>query len=166
LRHDGRGAPNILELAYQFIDEPRSELFRNAPTVLTYRKLRLSLAATAVMRVISRRRLREFWQSRKHDAGIAEKTCSAWFKLAKNADWPNLAAVRQTFASADRVGNCIVFDVGNNRFRLIARLNFRREIVYVLRIMDHAEYDRERWIQECGCHRPPPQRKSRPDSGS
>ena len=110
------------------------------------------------MRIISRRRLREFWESRKDDAAVAQRDLLTWWKLAKNADWPGFAALKQTFGSADRVGNCVVFDVGNNRFRLIARINHDKGIVYVLRVMDHAEYDRQRWIDDCGCHRPPPRR--------
>jgi len=108
------------------------------------------------VRVISRRRLREFWKSRKHDAALAERDLAAWHKLAKNAEWSNFAALKQTFGSADQVGNCTVFDVGNNRYRLIGRVNFRKGIVYVLQVMDHKEYDNRLWIDDCGCRRPPP----------
>jgi mRNA interferase HigB len=110
------------------------------------------------MRLISRRRLREFWQARKKDAPAAERDFSAWYKVAKNADWGNFAALRQTFGSADQVGNCVVFDVGNNRFRLVGRVNYARGIVYVLRVMDHAEYDKQQWVKDCGCHQPPPKK--------
>lgn len=108
------------------------------------------------MRIISKRRLREYWEARKKDANIAERDLSTWYKLAKNAQWGRFAELKQTFGSADQVGNCIVFDVGNNRYRLIGRINYRRGIVYVLRVMDHAEYDKNRWVEDCGCHEPPP----------
>ncbi len=108
------------------------------------------------MRVISRRMLREFWESRKSDPEIALRDLSAWYKLAKNARWANFGALKQTFGSADQVGNCVVFDVGNNRFRLIARVNYVKAVVYVLKVMDHREYDRGSWIDDCGCHRPAP----------
>lgn len=116
------------------------------------------------MRVISRRRLREFWESRRHDTAAAQRSLATWYKLADNANWGNFATLRQTFASADQVGNCVVFDVGNNRYRLIARLNYRRGIIYVLQVMDHGEYDRKHWIDACGCYRPPPARKPGPAS--
>jgi len=51
-----------------------------------------------------------------------------------------------------------VFDVGNNRFRLIGRVNYTRGIVYVLRVMDHPEYDKNLWVDDCGCHKPPPKK--------
>ena len=108
------------------------------------------------MRVISRKRLREFWGSRTNDRSIAERDLSVWFKITRSTIWANFQALRQTFGSADKVGNCIVFDVGNNRYRLIGRVNFEKGIVYVLKVMDHHEYDRNRWPEECGCHSPPP----------
>lgn len=110
------------------------------------------------MRIISRRRLREFWNSRKHDAATAQRDLTSWYKPVKAGAWANFGALKQTFGSADAVGNCVVFDVGNNRFRLIARINYHKGILYVLRVMDHAEYDKKAWIDDCGCHRPAPQK--------
>src|SRR5262245_30064583 len=52
------------------------------------------------VRVISKRRLREFWESREADSRIAERDLSVWYKLATNAAWPNFAALKQTFGSA------------------------------------------------------------------
>jgi mRNA interferase HigB len=111
------------------------------------------------VKVISKRRLREFWESRKGDSRIAERDLSAWYKLARHAAWDNFAAMKQAFGSADQVGNCVVFDVGNNRLRLIGRVNYAKGIVYVLRVMDHAEYDKGLWVDACGCHKPPPKRQ-------
>lgn len=113
------------------------------------------------MRIISRRRLREFWESRKADAKIAARDLLAWYKMAHRADWPNVGALKQTFGSADQVGNCVVFDVGNNRFRLIGRVNFKQGIIYVLKVMDHAEYDSTTWADDCGGHEPPPKKLAR-----
>jgi mRNA interferase HigB len=110
------------------------------------------------VRVISRSRLREFWESRKIDSKIAERDLTAWYKPAISARWANFGALRQTFGSADQVGNCVVFDVGNNRFRLIGRVNYARGIIYVLKVMGHSEYDKNLWVDECGCYKPPPKR--------
>lgn len=112
------------------------------------------------MRIISKRRLREFWEARKNDSTIAERDLSTWHKTTKNGDWANFASLRQTFGSADQVGNCVVFDVGNNRFRLIGRVRYEKGIVYVLRVMDHQEYDKQLWVESCGCHKSPPTRAS------
>lgn len=110
------------------------------------------------MRIISKKRLREFWEARKHGSEIAKRDLSTWYKIAKSAEWSNFAALKQTFGSADQVGDCIVFDVGNNRFRLIGRVRYGSGILYVLRVMDHAEYDKQRWVEDCGCYKPPPKK--------
>jgi mRNA interferase HigB len=108
------------------------------------------------VRVISKRALRDFWTNRKEDSRIAERDLSAWYKFALRDEWSNFAEMKQSFGSADQVGNCVVFDVGGNRFRVIARINYEHGKVFVLRVMDHSEYDKQRWIDDCGCHRPPP----------
>ena len=110
------------------------------------------------MRVISKKRLEQFWEARKFDSEIAERDLTTWYTSAKKAQWDNFGSLRQTFGSADQVGNCVVFDVGNNRFRLIGRINYTKGIIYVLKVMDHAEYDKKVWIDHCGCHNPPPKR--------
>lgn len=117
------------------------------------------------MRIISKSRLRDFWQSRKIDGKIAERDFSAWHKLAEKVTWRNFAELKQSFGSADQVGNCVVFDVGNNRFRLIARVMYDKGIVYLLKAMDHAEYDKDTWAKDCGCHQPPPKREQPPKTG-
>ncbi|WP_407673577.1 type II toxin-antitoxin system HigB family toxin [Paludisphaera rhizosphaerae] len=107
----------------------------------------------------------EFWESQKD----AEKPLREWEKKVKSNEWTNWGELKQTFGSADQVGSCTVFDVGNNRWRLIARINYRRGLVYTLKVMTHADYDRKDprnrrrslWESECGCHEPPPTRKAR-----
>jgi mRNA interferase HigB len=120
------------------------------------------------VRVIARPRLVQFWQSRRADSATAERDLTAWYKLAKKVRLANYGALKQAFPSADQVGNCVVFDVGNNRFRLIARVIFAKGKIYVLKVMDHAEYDKRRWVDQCGCHEPPPKEalpKGRPPRG-
>ncbi len=103
------------------------------------------------MWVVSLKRLREFWA----DHPQAESPLRGWFTLTVAAEWATFAELRGTFPSADLVGNCTVFNVGGNNFRLIARVFFASHKVYVLRVMTHAEYDREDWADGCNCHRPP-----------
>src|SRR3954453_19139058 len=97
------------------------------------------------MRVISRARLRRFWESRKGDADLAKRSLLAWEKITKGATWKDWADLKRTFGTADRVGNCTVFDVANNHYRLIARVVFAKERVFVLKVMDHKEYDGQTW---------------------
>ncbi|RLS42084.1 MAG: type II toxin-antitoxin system HigB family toxin [Planctomycetota bacterium] len=86
---------------------------------------------------------------------------SAWYKIASKAEWANFARLKQTFGSADQVGNGVVFDVGSNRYRLIGRVLYPHKLS-VLRVMDHEEYDRASWASQCGCHSPPPKSRTPP----
>jgi len=49
-----------------------------------------------------------------------------------------------------------------NRFRLIGRVFYAAGKLYILGVMDHKEYDKGRWIDDCGCYDPPP--KSQPET--
>jgi mRNA interferase HigB len=122
------------------------------------------------VRVTSPSRLRQFWETRTSDAEIARRDLTAWLKIAKNSDWRNFASLKQSFGSADHVGNCVVFDVGNNRYRLIGRVFYSSQQfkgrIYVLRVMDHQEYDKRTWIDACGCYEPPPKKPTGRDSPS
>jgi mRNA interferase HigB len=106
------------------------------------------------MWVVSLRRLREFWTGHAN----AEVPLRAWFALTEAADWQTFNELRETFPAADLVGNCTVFNIGGNNFRLITRVFYRSHKVYVLRVMTHAEYDRDDWPAQCGCHAGPPDR--------
>ena len=39
----------------------------------------------------------------------------------------------------------IVFNIAGNHFRLIARINYRVQAVYILKILTHKEYDEGAW---------------------
>lgn len=78
------------------------------------------------MHVISRKRLREF--SERHPD--AETPLRTWYQTARHAQWENLADVRKTYASADQVGQFTVFNIGGNKYRLIAAIHYNRGKVY------------------------------------
>jgi mRNA-degrading endonuclease HigB of HigAB toxin-antitoxin module len=56
------------------------------------------------MRVISLRRVREFWE-RHSDA---EEALRVWYKTAEKAEWSSLDDVRKTYSAAD----CVELDGG------------------------------------------------------
>lgn len=113
------------------------------------------------MRVISKRALRVFWEKKRHHN--SKPFLLGWYKVVVAAEWSNFGELRQTFNSADRVGACVVFNVGGNKHRVIGRVRFAKGlipgVVYILRVMTHAEYDENTWPDECGCYLPPPKAK-------
>jgi len=113
------------------------------------------------MRVISKSRLKEFWQRPGHQD--AEGPLLAWHQRVnhKSAAWQGWADLRRDFATASAVGNCTVFNIGGNKYRLVARVIYRIQKVFVLKVMTHSEYDRDTWKDECGCYSPPSKRRKR-----
>ena len=99
------------------------------------------------VRVISRKKIRE--ASERHPEW--EASLSVWYRLAKKAKWKHFPDVRQTWSNSDKVGTCIVFDISGNRCRLIAYINCGTQKVYILHILSHVEYGRDRWKNDCDC---------------
>lgn len=95
------------------------------------------------MRVISQKKLREFWNNPRH-AG-SEQSLRAWYQTVKNADWAHFADVRNTCGTADLVGNKVIFDVGGNKYRLIAVIDYESHKLFVRFVLTHEEYDAEQW---------------------
>jgi len=96
-----------------------------------------------VVRIVSRKAIRE--AAAKHPEWAA--SLNAWFKIAGAADWRSFADVRNTWRNSDVVGRYVVFDISHNRCRLIVAIKYRWRMIYVRRILSHAEYDREDWQQ-------------------
>jgi mRNA interferase HigB len=91
--------------------------------------------------VISKKKLREFWDAHPR----AQSPLEAWYQVIKNAEWESFAEVRQTFNTADQVGRFRVFDIGGNKYRLIAAIHFNRGKLFVRHVLTHAEYDEGKW---------------------
>ena len=68
-----------------------------------------------------------------------------WYRIAKAARWGSLAEVRRDFAHADVVGRRTVFNFHGNDYRLIARVNYEAQRVFILFIITHAEYSKGAW---------------------
>jgi mRNA interferase HigB len=53
--------------------------------------------------------------------------------------------VKQAFNTADFVAPHVIFDIGGNKYRLIAEMNFTRRVLFIRRIMTHKEYVKGAW---------------------
>ena len=93
------------------------------------------------MRVVSRKAIRE--ATAEHSEWGA--SLNAWYKITEKADWQSFADVRRSWKNSDVVGRFVVFDISHNRCRLIATIKYKWRMVYVRRILSHAEYDDAEW---------------------
>jgi mRNA interferase HigB len=112
------------------------------------------------MRVISKARLKQFWQVPGYRD--AEGPLRAWYTHVNSrmVSWQSWGDVKAELGSASLVGSCAVFNVGGNKYRLVTRILDPSQKVFVLRVMSHAEYDEGKWKDECGCFAPPPKRRT------
>ena len=98
------------------------------------------------MRIITLKRIREFAELHPDAAEPLRK----WARIVAEAEWKSLHETRRVYPHADAVtvasGNSVtVFNLGGNKYRLIAAIHYDRQCLYVLRILRHAEYDKNRW---------------------
>jgi mRNA interferase HigB len=97
------------------------------------------------MRVISRRTLREYIDSRAghRDRKSLTNALNAWFAEVQKANWKNSDDIKRNYTwasivSADRV----VLGILNNRYRLVTAVDFEKGIVWIKWIGTHKEYDK------------------------
>lgn len=113
------------------------------------------------MRVISKARLRKF----RETPGVerSEGPLKAWHAHVshRSVAWESWADVKAEFGTASLVGNCIVFNIGGNKYRLVTRILFPGQKVFILKVMTHAEYDEDTWKDDCGCFQPPPPKRDK-----
>lgn len=91
------------------------------------------------MNVVARRTLVEFWTRHPRAKG----PLSAWYEIARAAEWGSPRDVRRDFGSADFVAdNRVIFDIGGNSYRLVVRISYPFKQVLVKFVGTHADYDR------------------------
>lgn len=93
------------------------------------------------MHVISRKRLREFSTRHKDSA----QPLAVWYAILAKTDFVSFAELKRVFGSVDKVGRFTVFDIGGNKYRLIAAIHYNRKKVYIRHVLTHSEYDRDKW---------------------
>ena len=97
------------------------------------------------MRIISRKALRTYWENHPE----SEDVLNDWFRKIKHVKTINFVKLREIFPSADPFGDCVVFNVGGNNYRIIAHLDFGIQTLWIRFVLSHAEYSKERWKADC-----------------
>ena len=93
------------------------------------------------MHVISRKRLMEF--NKIHPE--AKVPLDRWYRIVKHNIFYSFSDLRKLFPSSDQVGKLIVFNIGGNKFRLIAFIVYAKKRIYIRNILTHEEYNKEKW---------------------
>ncbi len=91
------------------------------------------------MRIISRKRLRDFWIQHPD----AQSSLEAWYADVKQAEWQTPADIKNVYRNASIVANNrVVFNIKGNNYRLVVAVQYEYGIVYIRFVGTHLEYDK------------------------
>ena len=91
------------------------------------------------MRVIAKKILRDFWESHSD----SEQQLKAWFQETSKAEWSGPKQIKLEYPSASFLAdNRVVFNIKGNHYRLIVKINYDYQMVWIRFIGTHAEYDK------------------------
>lgn len=98
------------------------------------------------MRITQASRLTEF--AAKHADATAP--LAAWADTVGRTAWRNLMDVRKTYRHADAVrvesGKIVtIFNIKGNHYRLVVVIDYQLQVVNILRLLTHTEYDKDQW---------------------
>lgn len=90
------------------------------------------------MRIIAKSTLRDYWIENKD----AEQSLLSWYKVASKAKWSNFNQVKQQFGTCKVLGNDrIIFKIKGNKYRLVVKISFENQLIWIRFIGTHSEYD-------------------------
>ncbi len=91
------------------------------------------------MHLITRQKLAQFWTKYPD----AEGALKSWAKEVEHAQWKTPNDVKSRYRSADPVGdNRVVFNIKGNDYRLVVKIHYNTQVVYIRFIGTHEEYKR------------------------
>jgi mRNA interferase HigB len=91
------------------------------------------------MRIIKRKTLLDF--AFKHPP--ARQPLLAWYAEVEKANWEKPNDIKTTFRTADIINSKrVVFNIKGNDYRLVADVEYRIGLVFIVRVMTHAQYDK------------------------
>jgi mRNA interferase HigB len=96
------------------------------------------------MRVIARSALARFVAilTRSRDRVAVKAALAAWYHEVEHAAWHNSQDVKRAYASASIVdAERVVFNIKGNSYRLVAAIDYQRQIVFIKWLGTHSEYD-------------------------
>ena len=92
------------------------------------------------MKVIPRSTLIKFYETPKYSD--SKDRLEAWYHEAKRASWSSPANIKEKYGSASILKDKrVVFNICGNKYRLVVKINYVEQIVYIRFIGTHKDYD-------------------------
>jgi mRNA interferase HigB len=90
-------------------------------------------------RIFAKSTLRIFWELHPD----SEQYLKTWFDTAMNSSWKSPNEIKQTYANASILKDGrVVFNIKGNTYRLVTKLNFEKQWIFIRFIGTHEEYDK------------------------
>jgi len=89
-------------------------------------------------RILSKKTLREFWEKNPKSKDYLE----TWYETVKLATWNSPNEIQQFYTTISILKNSrVVFNIKGNDYRLVAKINYRKQWLFIRFIGTHEEYD-------------------------
>ncbi len=89
------------------------------------------------MRIIAKKILRDFWEIHPD----IEQQLKAWYQETSKAKWITPNEIKKEYPSASFLAdNRVVFNIKGNNYRLIVKITYEYQMIWVRFIGTHAEY--------------------------
>ncbi len=91
------------------------------------------------LRIIAKKVLRDFWETHPD----SEQQLKSWYQETAKAEWATPNQIKREYPSASfLVDNRVVFNIKGNHYRLIVKISYDYQMVWIRFIGTHAEYDK------------------------
>jgi len=92
-----------------------------------------------IMRIIAKGTLRDFWLGHAD----SEQALKSWYLEADKSNWLSPNDIKKEYPSASILpNNRVVFNIKGNTYRLIVKINYSYQMLWIRFIGTHAEYDK------------------------
>ncbi|HBK31155.1 MAG TPA: addiction module toxin RelE [Porphyromonadaceae bacterium] len=90
------------------------------------------------MRIVAKKTFRDFWE--KHSD--SEQFVKSWFHDTGKAKWRSHNELKADYPNARILkSNRVVFNIKGNNYRLIIKINYDYQLIWIRFIGTHSEYD-------------------------
>jgi len=91
------------------------------------------------LRIIAKKILRDFWEIHPD----IEQQLKAWYQETSKADWKSPGDIKLEYPSASFLtDNRVVFNIKGNHYRLIVKISYDYQMIWIRFIGTHADYDK------------------------
>ena len=91
--------------------------------------------------IIALKALREHWE--KPGREDSKEPLKSWYQEAKQSNWKNPHELKQQYRNASIVvDNRVVFNICGNKYRLVVKINYETQWVFIRFVGTQKEYDK------------------------